>query len=156
MTLEDLAARSGTSAPTLSNYERGQKEPRFSTLERIVAATGHELRLEALPSRVRRPLTRKDRRSLALHRLVAARLAADPDAVIGRASKNLDHLREVHDDGSADRYLDAWEALLRGPLDDLLDALTSERQSARDLRNVSPFAGVLGDDERRRILGSVR
>jgi predicted transcriptional regulator len=43
LSLRELAARAGTSAATLSNYERGLKEPRLSTLSRLVASAGAEL-----------------------------------------------------------------------------------------------------------------
>ena len=38
-----MAARAGTSAATLSNYERGSKEPRLSTLSRLIESAGAEL-----------------------------------------------------------------------------------------------------------------
>lgn len=156
LTLTELGDRSGTSAPTLSNYERGRKEPRFSTAVRILESTGYRLRLEAVPVDVDRPLTRKDRRSLAMHRLVASKLLADPDSVRSRAWRNLETLGEANADGRASAYLQAWHRLLDGPTDALIDTLTSERQSARDLRQVSPFAGTLTEQERRRIIASIR
>jgi transcriptional regulator with XRE-family HTH domain len=156
LTLAELGQRSGTSAPTLSNYERGRKEPRFATVARILESSGHRLRLEAVPIGLDRPLTRKDRRSMAMHRLVAAKLLADPEAVRMKAGRNLSTLREANADGHATAYLEEWARLLDGPADALIDTLTSERQSARDLRQVSPFAGTLSEEERRRIIRSVR
>src|SRR5580700_3185158 len=43
LSLRQLALEAGTSAAALSNYERGLTEPRLSTRERVVAATGAEL-----------------------------------------------------------------------------------------------------------------
>lgn len=43
----DLAARAGTSRPTLSAYEHGRISPTLDTFERILAAAGHQL--EATP-----------------------------------------------------------------------------------------------------------
>lgn len=43
-----LAARSGTSQPTLSAYERGTKSPTLAVVGRILAATGH--RLDIVPA----------------------------------------------------------------------------------------------------------
>lgn len=40
-----LARRSGTSQPTLSNYERGGKSPTLAVAERIVEASGYALEL---------------------------------------------------------------------------------------------------------------
>ena len=65
-------------------------------------------------------------------------------------------MRRADTDGRAASYLDEWAHLLDGPTDTLVETLTSERQSARDLRQVSPFAGVLSQDERLRIIDAVR
>ncbi|WP_436699134.1 helix-turn-helix transcriptional regulator [Nocardioides sp. BYT-33-1] len=43
LTQAALAARSGTSRPTLSAYENGRKSPSLDTAERILAAAGFEL-----------------------------------------------------------------------------------------------------------------
>jgi transcriptional regulator with XRE-family HTH domain len=156
LTLDELAQRAGTSAPTLSNYERGRKEPRLETAQRIVRASGFELQVAITPVGLARPLTRKDRQSLALHRAVAVRLFDDPDEVLATADRNLRRLQEVHGDGPSAPYVDAWAALLAGPRDDLFDVLTATSQRARDLRQTSPFAGVLDPDDRERVLAAVR
>lgn len=45
LTLRELAARAGTSHPTVAAYEAGRKEPVGSTLDRLVLAAGFELEL---------------------------------------------------------------------------------------------------------------
>lgn len=52
LTLRSLAERAGTSSATLSNYELGLKEPRLSTLERLVEASGSKLLVEVIPATV--------------------------------------------------------------------------------------------------------
>lgn len=52
LTLRALAERAGTSSATLSNYELGIKEPRLSTLERLVEASGSKLLVEVIPATV--------------------------------------------------------------------------------------------------------
>ncbi len=48
----ELARRAGTSQATVSAYESGAKEPGISTMERLLAATGHCLEVrDASPSR---------------------------------------------------------------------------------------------------------
>jgi transcriptional regulator with XRE-family HTH domain len=49
----ELAARTGTSQPTISAYENGTKEPSLQTLERLLAAAG--LRLTVAPREGRSP-----------------------------------------------------------------------------------------------------
>jgi len=40
---DELAARAGTSRPTLSSYEHGHRSPTLATATRILAAAGYEL-----------------------------------------------------------------------------------------------------------------
>jgi excisionase family DNA binding protein len=106
--------------------------------------------VESLRSRTLR-MTRDQVRSLWLGYAVAGKLAADPEAVIGKARANLRRLR-ADARGANDRWLGEWERLLEGPPSRILEALTGRTPRARELRQNSPFAGVLTDEERRRIL----
>src|SRR4029077_9693966 len=90
----------------------------------------------ASSSQTIRTLTRKDRLSLAIHYAVAQRLLKDEARVRARGLQNLDTMGGA-DDGPAATYLAEWERLLRGPLEPLLDTLTSLSDRARDLRNVT-------------------
>jgi hypothetical protein len=45
-------------------------------------------------------------------------------------------------------YFDAWQSLLDGSSEDLTRVLLSTDSVARDLRQASPFSGVLSDEER--------
>ena len=49
------------------------------------------------------------------------------------------------------RYAEAWEELLEGPLPSLRKVLEDEGEESRDLRQNSPFAGVLSEPERRAV-----
>jgi transcriptional regulator with XRE-family HTH domain len=148
-----LAARAGTSGATIAAYERGTKEPRLSTLRRLLEAAGMRLELGYAPTTRRRAvaLTREEQRSLALHRAIAVRLAAGPAKVLAKARRNLAVMRRANTDGSAEVWLGEWQRRLRGPLAGVIYLLVSTDQHARDLRQVTPFAGVLSDDERRAI-----
>jgi hypothetical protein len=54
--------------------------------------------------------------------------------------------------GQAGRWLDEWERLLKGPIDDLLAILVSPSPKGRELRQNSPFAGLLTEAERTTVL----
>lgn len=95
-------------------------------------------------------------RSLWLHRAVAGKLALDPSRVLGRARRNLARLRDVHPRGRVQAQFGAWEALLEGPLGLLLDVLVSRSPTAVELRQNSPFAGVLTHTERTKALRAFR
>lgn len=109
--------------------------------------------LEQLRSRTQR-LTRDQERSLWLGYAIAGRLVSDPDGVLDQARTNLVLLRERHPRGQAARWLDEWDRLLSGSTGPVLEALTSRSLKARELRQNSPFAGVLSDKERHRVLAA--
>lgn len=89
-----------------------------------------------------------DRRSLALHEAVAAKLAERPEL--------LDVARDNVERWLRDRPVPAlmeWRDLLQHePLSAILDVLRSRSEAATRLRQSSPFAGVLTSEERDAIL----
>jgi len=87
-------------------------------------------------------------RSLALHEAVAERLRAEPNLRVAARARVAEWLQ----DGTVARsYADEWMTLLERPLKELLDALTGRTEHLHDLRQVSPFAGVLDPRTRWRI-----
>jgi excisionase family DNA binding protein len=101
-------------------------------------------------------LTRDQERSLWLHRVVAGRLAVDPDAVLSRARRNLERLGEVHPGGMTAAWLAEWGAVLDAGEDAVFAVLTSAAPRAVELRQNSPFAGVLSEAERAAALEAFR
>lgn len=95
---------------------------------------------------------RSDRRSRWLNIAVAGELVRDPETVLNRAHANLERLQEKHPRGQGAMWLRQWEKLLGGPVEDVLDVLTSQTPRARELRANSPFAGVLSTKERDEVL----
>lgn len=144
ITQSKLAERAGTSQPTIAAYERGSKSPTLNTLARLASASDLEVAIDFVP-----PLTREDRRSIHLHRAIGQRLAARPDEVLRRARRNLTIMRAQH--RGARGLFDHWRILLRLPVQDLVDLLTDPRPWMRDLRQVTPFAGVLSTAERTEV-----
>lgn len=138
-----LADRAGTSGPTIAAYESGSKEPRLSTVRRIIRATGNEVHLS-----IGAPLRRNEARALALHAVIVTHLQRSPRGVIELARHNLETMRAASGGTVAAELLDEWERLLNGPQRDLERLLTSRSERAHDLRQVSPFAGVLDANER--------
>jgi excisionase family DNA binding protein len=99
-------------------------------------------------------MTRDQRRSLRLGYATAGKLAMDPTGVVEKGRRNLAKLRMAHPRGASRRWLDEWEELLHGPVDRVLEALTSRSPRARELRQNSPFAGALTDIEREHVLAA--
>lgn len=92
--------------------------------------------------------------SLWLHRAVAGRVVQDPPQALALARANLDTLSREHP--SAGIWLDAWRRALDAGPEDVLQILTSPADAAVELRQNSPFAGVLDEVERRRVLDAFR
>ena len=92
-------------------------------------------------------------RSLALHALVARKLASEPH-LIEVARQNLARWRAKQADPPD--YLDEWEELLARPLAQVLERITAMDAEATRLRQSSPFAGVLTADERERLFDAFR
>jgi excisionase family DNA binding protein len=103
---------------------------------------------------LRPELTRDALKSLWLHRAVAGRLVADPGGVLSTARVNLDRMRRVHPDGMAAAWLGRWQSVLDDGTEAVLDVLTSRSPLAIELRQNSPFAGVLSDAERSSVLAA--
>lgn len=130
----------------MSNYELGRKLPRLDTLERLVRATGHELLVQAVPTPARD--NREERRSRWLHGAIAERLRADPKRVLAKARSNLATMRGADPAGASRRWIDQWDVLLEQPVDAIVGVLTGISNEAADLRQNTPFAGVLTPQER--------
>ena len=144
LTQEELAQAAGTSQPAIAAYEAGRKSPTLRTVERLATAAG----LNAFV-RYTAPLTREDRRSLALHRAIAERLRKDPERVLRHARRALAQMKAQAPTSLL--LLREWEVLLDRPVEALLPLLTDPDEWARELRHVTPFAGVLSATDRAEI-----
>ena len=144
LTQTALARAAGTSQPAIAAYEAGRKSPTLSTLSRLAGAVGLDAAVEYYP-----PLTREERRSLELHRAIAARLARDPGPVLAQARRCLSGM--LARTGSPSQALREWTVFLDRPLPALLALLTDPDPWARELRHVTPFAGVLSATERSEV-----
>lgn len=144
LTLRDLAARAGTSDATLSAYETGAKDPRTSTLLRVLEAAGFELGL--------RPARSAGQRFVDLLCERTAALVADDPSLLDAAREVLPRLE------GRSAWADTWRVLLdAGPVA-VIAVLTSASPEATALKTDSPFAllGLVSDEERRDLLEASR
>lgn len=98
------------------------------------------------------PLRREELRSLWLHRAVAGKVVMDPDRAIATARRNIGRLRDIQPRASA--WLDAWDQVLDAGSERVLQTLTSTSREAIDLRQNTPFVGLLSDHEQRAVIAS--
>jgi hypothetical protein len=94
-------------------------------------------------------MTREDRRSLALHRAIADHLKAHPVETLDRARRNLETMRTPNP--QAAELITEWDDILTRPVEVIVTAMLDPSLRARDLRKVTPFAGVLEPHERTRV-----
>lgn len=123
-------------APTMSRYRTAAEHMHRDDLKGGQLDNGH---------------SRASARSLAYHRVLARRLRRP---MVDEARHVLNRWREQ---GRIDpRYAEQWEDVLRRPMPEIRGALGEESLEADDLRQNSPFAGMLSEAERRRIISEVR
>lgn len=103
-----------------------------------------------------RTLTRDQERSWWLHQAVAGRLVADPVVVTERATQGLGRLQRIHPEGLVSESLGEWRRIIEAGPVRVLEALTSRDSWAVELRQNSPFAGVLTQEERSAVLAAFR
>ena len=102
-------------------------------------------------------LTSEREKSLWLHEALIGDLLENPDAVIGKARENITRwLPQQRPDGMSASYLREWEHILDSGIDQVLDALTATDEKSYELRENSPFAGVLSQKRRVKILRTIR
>jgi len=107
---------------------------------------------EILPRRYRRSGQRSghrgaELRGLAYHRAVARRL--DPRMVRAARVQLSRWRRERKIDES---YAEQWENVLSRPIAQIARVMSQDSRTGRDLRQNSPFTGVLSEPERRRVI----
>jgi transcriptional regulator with XRE-family HTH domain len=141
VTQAELAVAAGTSQPTVSAYEAGRKSPTLETLRRLARSQRLEPAVAFHP-----PMTREERRSLALHEAIAERVRQDPEPALAQARATLG--RMASGPAGSSQLIREWHVLLDRPLEALLPLLVDPDPWTRELRHVTPFAGILSAPER--------
>lgn len=103
-----------------------------------------------LPRRRRRGHRLAELQALAYHRLVAERL---DEHLVERARRRLRRWRAS--DRVHPRWIEEWERVLSKPLPQIAKTISADTARARELRQTSPFAGVLSQQERRQLTRAV-
>ncbi len=88
-------------------------------------------------------------RSLAMHALIARKIERDP-ALLAIARRNLERWGARWQD-SAPTWVEEWAQLLKQPWQNIAAFITESGERASRLRQSSPFAGILSNEERWRI-----
>jgi transcriptional regulator with XRE-family HTH domain len=154
--VRELARRLGVTPGAVTAYKRSESDGRIGidTLNRVLAAMGETAVVEVRPlehtanPRPRAPFARReDRVAYELHRAIAKRLLEDREGVMAKVPEQVLRMRE-HARGGANRLLDEWLELTTAPLGRVVETLLGEDEHAVDMRQTSPFMGVLTEAER--------
>jgi hypothetical protein len=92
-------------------------------------------------------------RSLALHAAIARKISRDP-ALLEIPRKNLERWRSRWDEPPD--WFHEWQAMLERPWPEIAARITEPSERAAQLRQSTPFAGVLSESERARIYEAFR
>lgn len=103
-------------------------------------------------------LSFNDAKSFVLHQIVKDKLESDCETVVAQALSNINRwIPQNRNDGKTAEYLRAWKSLLTAKsLAPLYGVLDSTEETACDLRQCSPFAGVMNNEERLQALDKFR
>ncbi|HEX9089716.1 MAG TPA: hypothetical protein VF867_19650 [Arthrobacter sp.] len=92
---------------------------------------------------------REERVSYELHRAVAEKVSEDPQAVFSKARTNLGSMAARVRGPHAQGWVSEWKALVdAGDADRLVEVMLDPAERGIDLRQMTPFAGVLTQAER--------
>ena len=97
----------------------------------------------------------QDLRSLAFHRAIAEKLRENP-GLVSVAFDNIARWTRLGYGRSGWALYDRWKELLNGPFEILLEKLTEDSDSMQQLRQATPFAGILTNSERSEIIEQTR
>lgn len=121
--------------------ESGRLDPTVGMMRRLLDAAG-----STSASAVS---TREAVVSLALGRRTAAEVLLDPDDRLPRARARVAAvLADDRGFPGARSWAAEWQRILDGPLEGVVAALIDPRERGYELRQNTPFTGVLTDDER--------
>jgi excisionase family DNA binding protein len=136
--VEDVRDEAGGRPVTRVIRERERRADESVDLQRLI------------PRRSRRTHRTAELQALAYHRLIAERL---DDEIVDEARMRLRRWRRegrIHP-----RWSDEWEHVLALPLPEIKRAVSADTTRARELRQTSPFAGMLTEQERQRLVKAV-
>lgn len=151
-----LSRMSGVHQPSISQFLSGKVELSDEQLDRLLSCMGRRLEI------VRRPvvpdLTHSERRSWMLHRRLSTLLTKDTFSIwLPKLTMNLKRVRSGTQGTTHSENVDRWERLIRsGDIAGLRRALTGLDRQSIEMREVTPFGGLLPDEDRLEVLQNLK
>lgn len=147
-----LARLSGVKQPSISQMLTGKAPLSDDMLARLLGCMGLNLIVER---RAERPdMTRSERRSWALHRRLAESLDGRSLASwTPKIRENLARIRSATRGEPHQGNIDRWQRVIEGQdVRAIRRWMTSVEREAVEMREVSPFGGLLPEEARREVL----
>lgn len=152
VTQSELSRLSGVHQPSISQFLSGRTELSDDMLGRLLECLGFQLEVSrrAVPPQ----LTRSERRSWLLHRQLSRYLTATSLVEwLPRIDENVARLRSRVRGEPHNSNINRWADLIeRRDLVGIRHAMNGLDRSSIEMREVSPLAGLLSEDERQRTL----
>ena len=147
-----LSRVSGVHQPSISQFLSGKVDLSDTQLDRLLSCMGY--RLEITRRTVRPELTHSERRSWMLHRRLSGNLTKESfDDWRPKLLDNITKLREGVRGRIHQQNVEQWFALIRdGDIVGLRRAMTGLDRPSIEMREVTPFSGLLSDHERLEVL----
>jgi transcriptional regulator with XRE-family HTH domain len=155
-TQSKLSRMSGVHQPSLSQFVSGKVELSDDQLDRLLSCMGY--RLEVLRRPVLPELTRSERRSWMLHRRLSSFLTRSTlEDWLPKIERNLKRQRDGVRGEPHQRNVERWESLVRQR--DVLGmhrVMTGLDRDSIEMREVSPFSGLLPESDRLGVLNELK
>jgi transcriptional regulator with XRE-family HTH domain len=151
-----LSRMSGVHQPSISQFVSGKVEMSDDQLDRLLSCMGY--RLEVLRRPVLPELTRSERRSWMLHRRLSSCLTGSTlEEWLPKIERNLKRQRDGVRGEPHQRNVERWESLVRHR--DVLGmhrVMTGLDRDSIEMREVSPFSGLLPESDRLGVLDELK
>ena len=145
---EMLAASDRRAEAVFALWAEGMPVRKIAEVIGVSPSVSQRLLEKARESRPRL-LRREDRVSYELHRAVAEKVSEDPEPVLGKARTNLLRMSARTLDAYARGWVAEWDELVNGgDINLLVENMLRPDERGIDLRQMTPFAGVLSQEER--------
>ncbi|HEX4059017.1 MAG TPA: hypothetical protein VHX87_11980 [Galbitalea sp.] len=153
--LRELARRLGVTPKAVSDWEKSEElgTVQVNTINRALNALGEDVVIGSRRRIAENSQSQLDRReervTRELHRAVALKLVEDPEAVLRVVPSNIDRLRQQVRGADASSWLEEWAELSQSRrIGDLIDVMLGADRRSINMRQTSPFGGVLNRADR--------
>ena len=150
-----LSRLSGVHQPSISQFVSGRTELSDEMLGRLLECMGYQL--EVTRRSVQPDLTRSERRSWRLHQRLSIDLSPRTfEDWIPHIESRLEHLRTRITGQPHTRNLERWTHLVRErDVPGIRRTLNGLDRHSIEMREVSPLGGLLGEQDRLKVLATV-